>query len=68
MSKQLKRFVFSDDVAISFARSSGPGGQNVNKLNTKVDMRLNLKNSTWIPQPVVEALHQRVMLSTCSMP
>ncbi|CAJ0826174.1 12253_t:CDS:2 [Entrophospora sp. SA101] len=35
---------------ISFARSSGPGGQNVNKLNTKVDIRINLDKAYWIPE------------------
>jgi ribosome-associated protein len=29
---------------LSFSRSSGPGGQNVNKLNTKVTLRLRLDN------------------------
>src|SRR6266481_2381113 len=28
------------------SRSSGPGGQNVNKVNTKVTLRWNVKNST----------------------
>ncbi|MDX9826486.1 MAG: alternative ribosome rescue aminoacyl-tRNA hydrolase ArfB [Spirochaetia bacterium] len=31
-------------VQFDFSRSSGPGGQNVNKLNTKVTARLDLKN------------------------
>ena len=29
----------------SFSRSSGPGGQNVNKLNTKVTLKWNLTKS-----------------------
>ena len=35
---------------ISTARSSGPGGQNVNKLNTKVEIRLNIKESLVLTQ------------------
>ncbi len=33
-----------DIVQFDFSRSGGPGGQNVNKLNTKVTARLDLKN------------------------
>lgn len=33
------------ELEISFARSSGPGGQNVNKVNTKVVLKFNLLNS-----------------------
>ncbi|EPY53362.1 translation release factor [Schizosaccharomyces cryophilus OY26] len=33
-----------DQVEIKFARSSGPGGQNVNKLNTKVTVSLPLEH------------------------
>ncbi|KAH9832988.1 RF-1 domain-containing protein [Rhodofomes roseus] len=35
-------------VEFTFSRSSGPGGQNVNKVNTKATLRCPL-NSSWIP-------------------
>ncbi|GAX85189.1 hypothetical protein CEUSTIGMA_g12607.t1 [Chlamydomonas eustigma] len=41
-----------DDVDFSFSRSSGAGGQNVNKVSTKVDMRLDLSKATWLPEEI----------------
>jgi ribosome-associated protein len=36
----------------SFSRSSGPGGQNVNKLNTKALLRWAVMKSPSLPEPV----------------
>jgi len=36
---------FSKEIKITTSRSSGPGGQNVNKVNTKVEIRLNIAGS-----------------------
>ncbi|XP_031628202.1 peptidyl-tRNA hydrolase ICT1, mitochondrial isoform X2 [Contarinia nasturtii] len=43
-------------VTVTYSRSSGPGGQNVNKLDTKVDLRFHVKTSEWIPEAVREKL------------
>jgi ribosome-associated protein len=43
----------------SFARSSGPGGQNVNKLNTKALLRWAVLKSPSLPEPVRSRLLAR---------
>nr|XP_006818448.1 PREDICTED: peptidyl-tRNA hydrolase ICT1, mitochondrial-like [Saccoglossus kowalevskii] len=41
---------YKHKLTISYSRSSGPGGQNVNKVNSKVDVRFNVQSAEWIPQ------------------
>ena len=39
-------------VKVSHSRSSGPGGQNVNKVATKVDLRVDMSDTSWLPPDV----------------
>jgi ribosome-associated protein len=41
-----------DEFRVEFARSGGPGGQNVNKVNSKVLLRWNPGRSPSLPDPV----------------
>jgi ribosome-associated protein len=40
------------ELRFTFSRSSGPGGQNVNKVNTKVTLHWNVTDSTRLPDGV----------------
>jgi ribosome-associated protein len=44
MDKELLRASLEETVLMTFSRSSGAGGQNVNKVNTKVTASLPLEN------------------------
>jgi ribosome-associated protein len=44
------------DLRESFIRASGPGGQNVNKVATAVELRYNARGATTLPEDVRERL------------
>lgn len=45
-----------NEITFSFIRSSGPGGQNVNKVATAAQLRFDVKNSPFLPEAVKKRL------------
>ena len=42
----------TDKIDIQYSRSTGPGGQNVNFVDTKAEIRFKLSSADWIPEKV----------------
>lgn len=43
----------AEQLVFTAVRSSGPGGQNVNKVSTSVELRFNPKNCAQLPETVI---------------
>ena len=50
--------ISEDELEESFVRASGPGGQNVNKLSTAVQLRFDVRRSPNLPQDMRERLER----------
>lgn len=57
MSLQIKNIHIPDnELRETFIRCSGPGGQNVNKVNSGVQLRFNVRDSDALPEAVRDRL------------
>lgn len=50
---------FAKELDLSASRSSGPGGQNVNKVSTKMTLRFDVAHSELLPEEAKEILLQK---------
>ena len=47
-----------DEIRWEFTRASGPGGQNVNKVSSAVQLRFDVRHSSSLPEMIKERLMQ----------
>ncbi len=52
---------FDKEFVLSYSRSSGPGGQNVNKVNTRVELRFNILTSESLSHSEKEILLKKLI-------
>src|SRR3954451_5795368 len=51
-------FLDEREIEESFIRASGPGGQNVNKVASAVQLRFDVRNSSSLPQPLRQRMER----------
>jgi ribosome-associated protein len=53
---ELRNIDFSGEFEFATSRSGGPGGQNVNKVNSKVELRFDIRNSMLLTEAQKELM------------
>jgi len=51
---------FQSEMVFSASRSGGPGGQNVNKVNSKVELRFNVLNSNLLDEREKQIIQEKL--------
>ncbi len=49
----------AEEVELTFSRSQGPGGQNVNKVNSKVTLHWDIKHTNSVTAPVRQRIYSK---------
>lgn len=66
-TEKFNGYIPIETLKLTFSRSSGPGGQNVNKVDSKVDLRFHVSTAEWISEPIRQKLASEVSeLQSCS--
>ncbi len=69
LESTLRQRIGEDELSFTFARSSGPGGQNVNKTNTRATLWFDLRGTTSLSaeekRTVLEKLRGRINAEGC---
>ena len=60
MFKEILTRTIGSSIEYSFSKSSGPGGQNINKVNTKVIAKLTLNNCSCLSTQDLEKVRTRL--------
>lgn len=53
-------YIPMNQLKITYSRSSGPGGQNVNCVDTKVDIRFHVTSADWLSEETKKLLLEQV--------
>lgn len=59
INKKIKSRLFDSEFEIQASRSSGPGGQNVNKVNSKIQLFFDVNNSQILSEEEKIILHSK---------
>lgn len=53
-------YIPMNQLKVTYSRSSGPGGQNVNCVDTKVDIRFHVSSADWLSEETKKLLLDQV--------